>query len=259
MPIFYNASNYELLNNKSPLRIVSLVPSLTQLLFYLGLENNIIGRTKFCIHPKLNVIHVEKIGGTKNINFAKIKSLQPNLIICNKEENNKNDIELLAIDYNVLVTDIKNVDDALNAIAIIGNITNTKIIADELCDLIRIKIEKYSFNQWHHVVYLIWKNPFLTIGGDTFINGMLKLGGFKNEFEILLRYPELTVYQINKSKATHILLSSEPYPFKNKHILELQNLFPTKKLVHVDGEIFSWYGNNMIEAPAYFQQLKLEM
>jgi ABC-type Fe3+-hydroxamate transport system substrate-binding protein len=121
---------------------------------------------------------------------------------------------------------------------------------------------KYGFSQQQttnyqlQTCYLIWKDPFMTVGGDTFINDMMNHAGFKNVFEKQNRYPEITIEQLQTVNSQLLLLSSEPFPFKQKHIYELQPLLPNAKIILVDGEMFSWYGSRLVKAPAYFQQLQ---
>jgi ABC-type Fe3+-hydroxamate transport system substrate-binding protein len=180
---------------KKPTRIVSLVPSQTELLHFLELESETIGITKFCIHPSTWHRDKVKIGGTKNLNIEKIISLEPDLIIANKEENVKEQVEKLALDFNVWVTDVNNLDDAIQMIEDIGSITKKETKASALIQSIK---NEFSQNQHHlnilkNVVYLIWKDPYMTIGGDTFINNMLLQAGYKNLFDNTLRYPEVSI------------------------------------------------------------------
>jgi ABC-type Fe3+-hydroxamate transport system substrate-binding protein len=242
------------------LNIVSLVPSLTELLFHLGLEDQIVGRTKFCIHPSDKVTSIPKIGGTKNINIQKIIDLKPDLIIANKEENTKADIEILKQSCKVHVTEIANFKQAIFAIDDIGLMTNT---ADKATSIIE-EIEELFSNlkptlKKAKVCYLIWQKPYMSIGNDTYIHSMLEICGFENICKDHTRYPELTLEEIKSRQPDYIFLSSEPFPFKQQHIDELQVHFPECKILLVDGEYFSWYGNRMIDAAKYFQSLINEL
>jgi ABC-type Fe3+-hydroxamate transport system substrate-binding protein len=237
-------------------RIVSLVPSQTELLFDLGLDEQVVGITKFCIHPTEWFKTKTRVGGTKNINLAAIKKLNPTLIIANKEENVKEQIEELANHYPVWLTDINNLDDALKMIEDIGVLTNSSTKAHHLTQKIKNNFEeltkvKISIN----TCYLIWQNPYMTVGGDTFIHDMLQKSGFKNLFKNENRYPEISISQLQISNCQLLLLSSEPFPFKQKHIDELQEHLPNAKILLVDGEMFSWYGSRLVKAPQYFQEL----
>ncbi len=244
----------------SPLnRIISLVPSQTELLCDSGLEENLVGVTKFCVHPQ----HIKKekqiIGGTKNLRFEVIKKLQPDLIIANKEENNKADIQQLEKDYNVWVSDVKNYNDAFEMIKQIGNITNkndqSKKIIEEI-EKEKNNFEEARLSKTSSSIYLIWKDPYMTVGGDTFISNMMELAGFKNLYQSELRYPEITIENMQQQNPDVIFLSSEPYPFQQKHIEGLKTHLPQTKIILVDGEMFSWYGSRLKYCFEYFDSLK---
>ncbi len=249
-----------------PKRIVSLVPSQTELLHYLGLEQETIGITKFCVHPEEWFKNKTRVGGTKTIKKDIIRQLQPDLIIANKEENVKEQVEELAKDYPVWVTDVNDLDDALQMINDIGQLTGKSTEADhlvfsitkEFADLKKLPTANCQLS----TSYLIWRNPYMTIGGDTFISSLLAQCGFQNVFADNLRYPEVSVSelkaafsQLPTSNYQLVLLSSEPYPFQQKHIDELQNQIPGCKIILVDGEMFSWYGSRLLLAPQYFKSV----
>lgn len=262
-----------ILNNTSglkyiPKRIISLVPSQTELLHDLGLEQETIGITKFCVHPNAWYTSKTRVGGTKTIKKEFIDKLLPDLIIANKEENVQEQIEELAAQYPVWLTDINNFEDALQMIEDIGTLTgklteakhlNTTIINSFL----ELK-EPQTSNHKLQTAYLIWRNPYMAAGGDTFINSMLSKCGFTNIFSDKKRYPEINVSELQSRKLSGancqlLLLSSEPYPFKQKHIDELQSLLPGTKIVLVDGEIFSWYGSRLLYAADYFKKLRTSL
>lgn len=239
--------------NSTVSRIVSLVPSQTELLVDLGLRDKLVGITKFCVHPISLKKEVQLIGGTKNVKIDLVRSLNPDLVIGNKEENNQADIEALEEILPTWMSDIFNLEDALEMIRKVGEITGTAEKALEIC----AKIER-NFGHLKQlkrtnktVLYLIWKNPYIAAGPNTFIDSMLTTLGFENAMKEE-RYPEVEMTTLNPDL---IFLSSEPYPFKEKHIEELQNQFPASKVILVDGEFFSWYGSRLIDAPAYFEKL----
>jgi len=246
---------------KKPNRIISLVPSQTELLHFLELDLETVGITKFCVHPSSWHREKIKIGGTKNLDIEKIINLEPDLIIANKEENVKEQVEKLAQDFNVWVTDVNNLNDALQMINDIGILTKKEIKSNALIHLIKNAFTKSHLesNVLKNVVYLIWKDPYMTIGGDTFINNMLLQSGFKNMFDDKLRYPEVNLDSLSAFKLEYIFLSSEPYPFSNKHLEELQTKLPDSKIVLVNGEMFSWYGPRLLQAAYYFKDLHLEI
>ncbi|UII34842.1 helical backbone metal receptor [Fulvivirga ulvae] len=238
-------------------RIISLVPSQTELLFDLGLNEQIIGVTKFCVHPSSLVKEKIKIGGTKKFNFAKIDNLQPDLIIGNKEENYKEGIEKLREKYPVWMSDIATFEDALEMIVSLGKITGTESKAVEIQGRIVDGFRELKKQTPKKVLYFIWQNPYIVVGGNTFINEMIVKLGLRNLAAGLDRYPELTWDEIASLQPDLILLSSEPFPFKDKHINKFQSICPSAEIRIVDGEMFSWYGSRLIEAVGYFNQLQL--
>ena len=239
-----------------PKRIVSLVPSQTELLHYLGLEEETAAITRFCIHPKEWFRSKQRIGGTKTINIPAIKKLQPDLIIANKEENVKEQVEELANDFNVLVTDVNSIAEALQMMQQIGQLTGKKKTANELTKKITNGFSAITLPETNiKAAYLIWNKPYMSIGGDTFINDVLQTCGLQNVFAHTKRYPEITIEQLKAENCQLVLLSSEPYPFKQKHIDELQQQLPDAKVILVDGEMFSWYGSRMLYMPAYLNNL----
>jgi len=241
----------------NPKRIISLVPSQTELLSDLGLDEEVIGITKFCVHPDHWFKTKTRVGGTKQLHLDKIKELQPDLIIANKEENVREQIEELLKDFPVWISDVNNLNDALEMIASIGEIINKISRAKEIVNQIKKGLlQPQTTNYELQTCYLIWKDPYMTIGGDTFINDMLQRCGFQNIFEDQKRYPQISLEQLQAANCQLLLLSSEPYPFKQKHIDELQPLLPHTKIILADGEMFSWYGSRLIKAPACFQQLQ---
>lgn len=241
------------------MKIISLVPSITQLLFDVGLENSIVGRTKFCIHPTKKINTIPTVGGTKNIDLQKINLLQPDIIFATKEENEKDQIVALKKDYKVIVFDIKNLEDNYKMIEKIGKLTSTENKAQEIIKQTNQNFEVLKTTPSPSLslsLYLIWRKPYMTIGKDTFIHAMLEEIGLKNMFAHQTRYPIIQNLQTTYfEKCNLVLLSSEPYPFTEKHIKEIQDLLPNAKILLVDGEYFSWYGSRIMETPIYFQQL----
>lgn len=237
------------------MKIISLVPSITELLFDLGLESQIIGRTKFCIHPNPQVKEIQQFGGTKNLHIDKIIAAKPDLIIANKEENLKAEVEALQQLFEVLVTDIADLEANNEMVLDIGKRTDAKDRAQEIVDEILYEFSQLSiYPEKPSVLYLIWKEPLMSIGNDTFIHQMLNYAGFRNICSEATRYPE--VIADSTLNPNFIFLSSEPFPFKEKHMAEIQAKFPKSKCVLVDGEMFSWYGSRMQRAPRYFTELR---
>jgi ABC-type Fe3+-hydroxamate transport system substrate-binding protein len=251
--------------NVKPTKIISLVPSQTELLHGLGLQYEVAGITKFCIHPIMWRNNKTIIGGTKNINLKKIINLQPNLIIANKEENIKEQVDELAKHYPVWVTDVFNLKSALQMITDIGMLTHTKKQSNKLITKIKnnFKLLKNIISHQQYlpkkVAYLIWQNPYMTAGGDTFINDMLVKCNCINVFKNQNRYPTITIEDLQKASIDFLFLSSEPYPFGEKHIKQLQAFLPDAKIILVNGEMFSWYGSRLLLAPDYFINLLREI
>lgn len=238
------------------MRIVSLVPSITELLFTLGLGEEVIGITKFCVHPDEWFRTRQRVGGTKNINLELITVLGPDLIIANKEENVKEQIDALSSRFTVLLTDVDNFEEALLMIEDVGNATGKSANAKNLINTITDGFSTLKDTGLKPAAYFIWKDPWMTVGGDTYINSMMRKAGFQNIYENEKRYPEVNLADLKEKAPEYILLSSEPYPFREKHIGELSSIFPDSTILLVDGEIFSWYGSRMLEAPEYFRNIR---
>ncbi len=256
MPVFKFQHHNTTLPEKTPKRIISLVPSQTELLYDLGLRSEVVGITKFCIHPNEWFRNKPRIGGTKQLNMVAIHALQPELIIANKEENVKEQIEELGKHYPIWVSEINDLGDAYQMIATIGNIVRKEKKAKEINNLIKQEFATLtSFQPPLSTIYLIWQNPYMTVGNDTFIHAIMEKAGFKNCFADTTRYPEITIEEIIKKNPALIILSSEPYPFKQKHINELQTYLPSSKIIMADGEMFSWYGSRLLKVPEYLKSL----
>jgi ABC-type Fe3+-hydroxamate transport system substrate-binding protein len=243
---------------KTPERIISLVPSQTELLHDLGCEEQVVGITKFCIHPDQWFRSKTRVGGTKTVDFDKIAVLKPDLIIANKEENTQEEVEALCEKYPVYISDITTFEDALEMIEDVGKIVNqphkaqsiTKNIRQDLKDLPKLKGK---------VLYFIWANPYMAVGENTFIGQVLKRLGFENALsDHTARYVELSANEIQQLDADFYFLSSEPFPFKEEHQIALEEIHPADTLF-VDGEIFSWYGSRMLKMKLYFQKLAKEL
>lgn len=242
----------------SPKRIISLVPSQTELLHALGLESEVVGITKFCIHPKNWFETKKRIGGTKQFDFDEIESLQPDLILGNKEENEESQIRQLQNNFPVWMSDIHTLEESLEMIVSIGEIVDREERATQICSEIIANFhalkELSKQASTRTCAYLIWKNPYMAAGPNTFIDSMMKELHLQNIFSTQ-RYPEVSVDELRALAPELVLLSSEPYPFSEKHIHELQSQLPTSKILLVDGEMFSWYGSRLVLAPHYFSEI----
>ena len=244
----------------SPKRIISLVPSQTELLFDLGLEENILGITKFCIHPFHLKSTKKVVGGTKKVNFEKIMLLQPDIIICNKEENTKEMVNELSKICPVWITNIITIEDNFKMIQDFGQLFNKPIEAQNWCDKINFALKNFknfiTNKPTLKTAYFIWKNPYMVAGNDNYINEMLLLNNFENIYISQGRYPIIELKKMRLgSNPDLVLLSSEPYPFNEEDAVEISKFTHNAKTIFVDGEMFSWYGSRMLKAIAYFKML----
>lgn len=245
----------------TPKRIVSLVPSQTELLYDLGLEESIVGITKFCVHPFHFKSTKKIVGGTKKVHSEKIRLLQPDIIIANKEENTIEIVEELSKICPVWVTDIITLEDNLKMIEDFGILFNKRTEAQKWIDKINFGHKDFlnfiKGKETLKVAYFIWANPYMAVGNNTFINEMLKLNSFQNIYENREeRYPEVIIQKMRiQGDPDLVLLSSEPFPFTDEHAFELGRYTHHAKTVFVDGEMFSWYGSRLVKAFAYFKKL----
>jgi len=240
-----------------PDRIISLVPSQTELLFELGLDEKVKGITKFCVHPDEWFRSKARIGGTKSLDLKGIAALKPNLIIANKEENTRVELEVLAQNFPVWISDVRTLEQAREMIIDVGEITGTDEKAEKLSNYILSAFNSIQpLDQPLRALFLIWRNPWMAVSSDTFIHDMMRVCGLENcTANSALRYPVLTDQDIREFKPDLILLSSEPFPFADKHIDELKGIYPAARIGLVDGESFSWYGSRLCLSPFYFQKL----
>ncbi len=247
-----------------PRRIVSLVPSQTELLHYLGLEEETIGITKFCLHPNDWFRNKTRVGGTKTVDIERVMALKPDLIIANKEENQKEQILELAEKCPLWLSDIVTLEDAYEMIISVGELTETKEKAEELVEKLKIDFSKITNTnselvQRKKTAYFIWQKPYMVAGNGTFINEIIKIGGFENVFGNQERYPEVSEEELIKLSPELILLSSEPFPFRDKHIKKFKELCPKATVRLVDGELFSWYGSRLLHTVDYLTKLREEL
>ncbi len=263
MSLFHDQMNRSIFLEKPPLRIVSIVPSQTELLFDLGLGDRVVGITKFCIHPHQWYRQKKRIGGTKNLNIEQIKQLKPDLIIGNKEENTATDIIELEQFFPVWMSDIYTLQDVYLMINSIGQLLDVAQASQEL--IYKMQTAFKEIEDTRHLqkklktLYFIWQDPYMVAAQNTFIDHVLKLAGLDNAASHLQRYPTLTKNTIHALEPELILLSSEPYPFKQKHLQYFSNLYEKVPVHIVDGELFSWYGSRLLQTPAYLKKLRLKL
>jgi ABC-type Fe3+-hydroxamate transport system substrate-binding protein len=258
MPLFTDQTGQSVFVPGIPRRIVSLVPSITELLYSLGLDQEVVGITKFCVHPPAWFRSKSRIGGTKNVRLESIRLLQPDLILANKEENVKEQVEELAHHYPVWVSDVRTLDDACRMIREIGVLTDRERQALTLVGNIRWEFDNLPLpaGPSPRTAYFIWRSPWMVAGGDTFIHDMLQRAGYTNLFREQNRYPTIDLPSLAAAGCENILLSSEPFPFRQQHIEEIRAVLPHASFQLVDGEMFSWYGSRLVQAPAYFGHIR---
>jgi len=247
--------------HEAPKRVISLVPSQTEFLNDLGLDEQIIGITKFCVHPKEWFKRKQRVGGTKTLNLELIRSLNPDLIIANKEENNRPDIEALQKEFCVWTSDIKTTKDSYQMMIALGKILEKEEMANAIVKKITSNftiLRSQNFTK-KSALYLIWHEPIMSVGHDTYIHEILNIAGFENLLKAHTRYPILSLNAIQEFAPDVLLLSSEPFPFKEKHIAFYQEALPNTKIKLVDGEIFSWYGSRQLKVKEYVLKLRKEL
>jgi ABC-type Fe3+-hydroxamate transport system substrate-binding protein len=244
----------------SPSRIISLVPSQTELLYDLGLEDKIIGITKFCVHPYHFKSTKKSVGGTKKVHFEKIRLLQPDIIICNKEENTLEMVEQLRKICPVWVTNIVTIEDNFQMITDFGQLFNCRTESQKWNDKLAFALTDFKNfikdKEIKKAAYFIWKKPFMVAGSDNFINELLKLNHFENIYQNKGRYPEIELKKMRlEGDPDLVFLSSEPYPFAEEDAFEIGRHTHHAKTVFVDGEMFSWYGSRLLKAFDYFKKM----
>jgi ABC-type Fe3+-hydroxamate transport system substrate-binding protein len=235
-------------------RIVSLVPSQTELLSFFQLDEEVIGVTKFCIHPNVWFESKKRVGGTKNVDIDEVQQLNPDLIIANKEENTKEDIKILREKFNVYVSDVNSVEDAYEMIKGVGVLCGKEQEAVDLLDDVQDDFNELKQRNGS-VLYFIWNKPYMVCGKNTFINSIIEHLGLVNVVTED-RYIEIDEGKLLKLNPDYVFLSSEPFPFNESHIKELKKITKAK-IILVDGEMFSWYGSRMLKMKDYFNQLVL--
>ena len=241
-----------------PKRIISLIPSQSEYLWDLGLQNELVGISKFCLHPKQMFETVTRVGGTKQLDLETIKSLKPDLIIGNKEENVKEQIEELKEYFPVWMSDVNTLDDAFDMMLKLGEIFERKAESEAMVtQIIESMKEIGNLFEGKRVAYFIWNKPYMVAASDTFIDSIMNECGIINHFKNKKRYPEITIEDL--TGADYCFMSSEPFPFDQKHIQELQGAVKNCQFVLVDGEMFSWYGSHLRLLPNYLKKLKKEL
>ncbi|HCO43794.1 helical backbone metal receptor [Immundisolibacter sp.] len=250
-----DALGRELLLKAPPQRIVSLVPSQTELLFDLGLGERVVGVTKFCVHPAQAREQRRRIGGTKTPDIDRIRALAPDFVLANREENRREDVAAIGAFAPVYVTDINTLPQALTMTRAVGFALGAEAAAARIAADIESAFAALPRRDAVRCAYLIWRQPWMAAGGDTFIGDLLRRLGLTNVFDDQPRYPEVAIEDLAAAAPALILLSSEPYPFKRAHAVELATQLPHTRIVPVDGEMFCWPGSRLLAAAGYFRNV----
>jgi ABC-type Fe3+-hydroxamate transport system substrate-binding protein len=245
-------------------RIVSLVPSITELICDLGLAAQLVGRTGFCVHPREVVRRIPKVGGTKDVDLDKLRALRPTHVILNIDENRKEDARALAeFVPGLIVTHPLAPFDNLALYRLIGGIFGGEDQAEALCGKFEaahaaLQSVARTFPP-DRVLYLIWKNPWMTVSRDTYVSRMLALVNWETvPASCADRYPEIELDGDVLDGAGVVLLSSEPFLFSERHVAELraEPLLAKKKIALIDGEMTAWYGSRAIEGLGYLRRFR---
>ncbi len=241
----------------APERIVSLVPSLTELVWWLGCGDALRGRTRFCEEPAGEIEVVPNVGGTKNPDIEAIAAISPDLVIANREENRREDVEALQhAGLNVLLTDPNSVDEALAMIADVGKALEREAAAEGLVAEVRAAVTEGSGERPAALFVPIWWNPLMGLAGDTYGSSVLEAAGATNVLAGRTRYPEVTLDEVAALRPQAILLPDEPYRFNEGHVPEFSGIAPTAV---VDGKLLWWYGPRMPEAIRELRRIVREL
>ncbi|MEC1178376.1 helical backbone metal receptor [Metasolibacillus meyeri] len=245
----------QVLCSSEPKRIISICPAITETLFALGAEEQLVGRTKYCIFPKGQIEKLTAVGGTKQVDVDVIKQLQPDLILAEKEENTEEIVKQLEQIAPVFVAEVQSIEDGYRLIDTLGMLINRHDKATELVGASRAGFASLAQQNRGRAAYVIWRKPYMVVGATTYINDVLARLGFDNPLARAEgRYPSVSKEQFQEAQLDVLFLASEPFPYSEKYIAEFQAFLPNTKIVLVDGEMF-WYGAKMVEATAYFTEL----
>ncbi len=240
----------EVLIPKQPRRIISLCPSVTYSLIKLGCRNQLAGRTKYCIHPKADVAGIPVIGPVQGFSMDAVHALNPDLILAVKEENAKDEVLKLSELYPVFVFDVKDVRQNAAHLLKLGLLCGRE---EEAAEIVRSFPRKAMPKKSLQSLYLIWKDPWMGVGTKSYTGSVLSFFGLPQYSHFTEAYPKLSGQDFRG--ADLIMLSSEPFPFQEHHRKELQALYPDKKIILVEGEMFCWFGASFANTEAYLESV----
>lgn len=257
MPTITDARGHRTELERPPRRIVSLVPSQTELLAYLGLDETVVGVTRFCERPGHWRSEKTIVGGTKDVDVNTVRNLAPDLILANYEENTRADVEALDEIAPVFVTKVTTVTKALDMIRTVGTLTSTSDQTSTLAGQIISRFSQLPAFPPLRAAYLIWREPYMAVGGNTFIHDVMSWAGFENVYGDQTRYPEVSLEDLADKEADIILCASEPFPFHQKdHFTANLCDALSSSIELVDGQPFSWYGPRLLDTPDYLSELR---
>lgn len=255
-----DGTGHEVILEAPAKRIVSLVPSQTEWLAYLGLDHEVLGITKFCVHPGSWRKRKMIVGGTKSVHYDRIQALNPDLIIGNKEENTQDMILELRRYYPCYTSDIRTFQSACTMMMDIGSLTARSEAADSFVNHCRFLSETLRIDPVRQpkrrVAYVIWMDPLMVVGSGTYIDHMINAMGWENAFGDKERYPQISEEKWRSVSPEVVMLSSEPFPFRKVHVDFFRRLSPGAEVRLVDGELFSWYGWRMAKALTILTEFK---
>lgn len=248
---------------RAAVRVVSLCPSITELLFSLGAGDSVVGRTRFCVEPAGRVDLVERVGGTKNPKLARIVELRPDIVFMNEEENRLEDAEALRqAGLTVHISFPRSVSETAEMVRSIARAVGCHEAGEQLAAEIEREVqrirEESRFLRPLRYAYLIWRNPWMAVGGDTYVSALLAEAGGSNVFGgYAERYPTVSVDDLVSSEPEAVFLASEPFPFAERHVVELMQAtgWPRSRFELVDGQLLSWHGSRTLEGLRYAERL----
>lgn len=235
----------------TPKRIVSICPAITSTIFEFGAGDTLVGRTEYCIFPVHEVEKVPIVGGTKQVDFARIRELNPDLIVAEKEENTKVIVQTLAKEFPVFVFEVQSIQHNERFIRDVGKLVGKEQAAADMLEKVKTSFATFPKIEGATAAYMIWQEPYMVVGHDTFINAVLTSMGLVNPFiDKKSRYPIIQFDQIQAANLDYLLLASEPFHFTNEHREAFQKILPNTKVLNVDGEMF-WYGSQSVPGFRY--------
>jgi len=265
--VVVDALGEELILPRLPQRIVSLVPSITETVIDLGASARLVGITTYCTHPQSVVASIPKVGGTKGFSFRKIDSLTPDLVIANKEENRKQQIEKLRKKYPVFVTYPRTVEDAIKMVADLGVLTATSAMASKFiatCQQLLAAIGNSALGRPLRTGCMIWRDPWMAAGADSYASALLGRVGFTNVYNLSAgRYPETSLQTVFERNPDVIILPDEPYEFGEQDKQEVESFFSERgksiRVLLMDGSYLTWFGTRTLKGLRHLRQVKSKL